>query len=315
MESRINWTSTLTDTHTIPSWYVCVVSTALYMISFTTVVANVGILFTTISSHGILGNTIIVNTSLSICNLLFGIVAGAYASVTWTRTIDETACSPVLFLGYVCAQLYIMHIILMNTDKYIYIIHPLLYNRLVTRKKILLIFLSTWLSTAPLSWMFYQFIPFALVPYCIHVVWNIATSIGFLFAFVITPMTVMTFSYVRIYSTVCKHARVIHQQITDVKLNTSTVSANRTEKRLVKMIILMFGSFMISWIPYVVFGGIQVKTKSIWITDYVLPAVLVCAFTNPLISSLLFIKFNSEHRKAFKVWLKCRRKIGAEREG
>ena len=310
METTVNWTlsTTQTITPTMPRWYAALLTTVFFLISFTSVIGNGIILLATYRSHRLRGSTSIIITSLAISDLLFGLMAATYTSVLLSGNTDEKGCAVIELLGYIFGQLCTFHITLMNIDKYIYIIHPLFYERLVTRNRIIFLLVTMWVSSPFICGVIYHFIPFFILVYCVHMVYNFVILMAIMGCLLVAPLSVMVFAYVRIYSVVCKHARIIDHQARNTKLNSIRVNLQerRSEKRIFKMIILIFGSLLLSWLPFFLFGGIYVKTQMVWIEVYLLPVGLGCVFSNSVMNPFWYVTFNSQYRKAVGDLLRTR---------
>ena len=80
--------------------------------------------------------------------------------------------------------------------------------------------------------------------------------------FLLLPILTMTSMYMRMYSVVSRQVRTIDNQIADVLGNDTNVHGNRAEKRVIKMIFLIFGSFLFSWLPYFLFTIVYITTST-----------------------------------------------------
>ena len=307
METTVNWTlsTTQTITPTMPRWYAALLTTVFFLISFTSVIGNGIILLATYRSHLLRGSTSIIITSLAISDLLFGLIAAIYTSVLLTKKTDDKLCVAILILGYIFGILCTFHVTVMNIDKYIYIIHPLFYERLVTQNRIIFLLVTMWISSPIICVIIYHFIPFVIIAYCVHMVYNFVILMVLLCGFFVVPLAVMIFSYIRIFSVVSKHARTIDHQIQS-STDRGYVQKRRSEKRIVKMVILMFSSLLLSWVPFLLFGSVYIKMQMVWIEVYLLPVGLGCVFSNSVMNPVWYIFFNLQYRKAVRDLLKTR---------
>ena len=188
--------------------------------------------------------------------------------------------------------------LLIAVDRYIFILHPLKYESLLTPKRA---GIAVGIICVVIPAICIVGIQLELSDGCTY---QILTDNTFYFILNIAFFTVIsvsiTFIYTRILTVARRHIRIIHST-SSVERNV-TMGPQKTWK-LVKHFMVVFGIFFVCWLPTVIYNSVSyfriTIDSSFLITSYVF--ILLNSSTN----SLVYAWMNRSYREAFRNMLCC----------
>ena len=281
----------------IPHWYVGVVVSVLYPVALTAIVANVYVLVITIRSRLSRDNTGLVITSMAVNDLLTGIFGFEFSITMWKTDNSTTYCKIQLALIMIMIQDSICHILLMNIERYIYILHPFIYQRFFTRTTTLLCIAGIWMSS------FTCFIIVNIPGYhsvsCFYAASSIEFSLLSFSLTVILPVVSVGIMFFRTYRAVSKQACKIHQQIVSVQQSNATLKQS-PHKNIIKMIATIMLAFLMTWFPAqlipIICEALNVGVDVLLNT--IMPWSIIMLFINAAINPFLYVVYNPRYKKA-----------------
>ena len=219
------------------------------------------------------------------------------------------ACSSTCFLEYLCLAMdlcqrflaisTITHLLIITTERYIMIIYPMWYPRIVTKKRILLLLASTWifslsLSLIQLSWLDTKFQRQSQIETKLNLSYDL-----FCVAVIVLPLLVfMTYAHAHILVVAKRQVRSIMRQCSHFNATTR----RKYRKRKGNLVyVAMIVVFVVGWIPYFLFTieadlvhvhfGIPYWTKTVF---------LFLKLSASLFNPLLYTYFKSDFRREIR---------------
>ena len=295
----------------IPLWYVGVVVSVLYPVALTAIVANVYVLVITIRSRLSRDNTGLVITSMAVNDLLTGIFGFEFSITMWKTDNSWTYCKIQLALTLLLVQVSICHILLMNIERYIYILHPFIYQRFFTRTTTLLCIASLWMSS--FSCFILVNVPGHQSISCFYGSSSIALSLVGFSITVILPILSVGVMFFRTYRTVSKQTCMIHQQLASVQPSPNVPLKHPPQKNIIKMIATIMLAFLMTWFPAqlipIICEALNVGVDVLLNT--IIPWSIIMLFINAAINPFLYVVYNPRYKKA----MMCKRRKHRTRNG
>ena len=239
--------------------------------------------------------------SLAASDFLAGFLALPLIVACTTTCILEL-CRAMDLCQRFLAMSTIVHLLVITTERYVMIVHPMVYPRIVTKPRILVVLTGTWtislfLSLIQLSWsdtssedqkraekqyLIYDF-------FCIAFI-------------VVLPLLFMIYAHVHILLVAQRQIRLIKRQVR----GSPTSKAQQRKGPLIYL--AMIGLFVVGWIPYFMLAiEADSDQASITIPAWALTAFLFLKFGTALFNPLLYTYFKTDFKTELKNFLFRRR--------
>ena len=210
----------------------------------------------------------------------------------------------------------IMHLMVLSLDRYVAINYPLMYPKIITKKRSIVICVGLWIYSAiwallPLFKVssYECFIPYIGV--CKQEDWSGEKSGGFLFAILVVSTTygvavlVICYTYTRILFVIFKQVKQINQttrSIHTTKNRPQKVSSKKGVLTLLSVIIL----YLVSWSPYCVLTAFEIaKGKKLSTTASMI--TMFIGFANSMCNPIIYaIKYSGFRKRMFKFLFRMR---------
>ena len=280
----------------IPAWYVGLLCLLLYPVGLLAVLANSCILIATIKSRLLLDNTGLIIGSMAVHDLLLGIFAIEFSISMWIP-VNSTYCKIQMALNVSMILTSLVHIVFLNLDRYVYIVHPFLYLRFFTRFKIIACLVSIWIL--PVVSSVANAMPGHRSISCFYVASNAKMSLLISTTEFLIPVIFMIFLFYRLYRAVCRQAISIEEQIKSV--HSSVIShVKQSEKKAIKMIAIIMAVFLACFLPYpvvpIICISLNYDIESL--LNYVVPWLNAFFFLSSCLNPIVYVKYNPRYRKA-----------------
>ena len=189
----------------------------------------------------------------------------------------------------------IIHLLVITTERYITIVYPMVYSRILTKSRILTVLAYTWVislftSLIQLSWYSPEWKE-------ISTIWNndFIYDIFCVTVIVLLPLLFMTYAHVHILLVARQQTNAIKRQ-TNHLCTTANLKTARKNAQLVYA--AMLGVFIAGWVPYFL---LAMEADSNY-TLFVLPSwfrqiSLFFKFFTGLFNPLLYTFFKSDFKK------------------
>ncbi|GAB0095898.1 muscarinic acetylcholine Receptor, C-type [Sergentomyia squamirostris] len=212
----------------------------------------------------------------------------------------EIWCLLRFFLIILACCTSIWNLIAIAVDRYIAIIYPLHYGRLMTKKVALLLLSIGWMlgiliATVPLFWNN----------------WHTASECEFdeilkpwYMAGVITPVFSMVWLCLLIvYSRIYREAS---RQVKQMRSSGSNLNQMPSDWKSVQVVLLILGCFSICWLPYFAIATSQIFRMLNQSSATLYKGAFSLAMANSGMNPLIYAWKNRNFRKAFSNLLRCK---------
>ena len=159
-----------------------------------------------------------------------------------------------LFLQHITIYTSSFGLCVVTYERYIGIVHPLHYPRLLSAKKVSVIIFITWMIAGLLSCplLFTKVASNDAQQACTETSSSqLLTTTGYSFAFIFTyflPVTFMSWAYYKIQATLQISARQLRQQNVQAAANELL----QARQKVVNMLMIVMGALFVLWTPHVI---------------------------------------------------------------
>ncbi|XP_071497330.1 probable G-protein coupled receptor 21 [Diadema antillarum] len=301
-----------------------------------TCIAEVGFLFI-IASLAVIGNIVnfvVIGSSkslktcqgyflLSLATADFGMglvtLSAIVPAVIHRWPYGDTCCLIIAYMSEVCSRVSLITIISLSIERYIAVIHPFRYQRYVTKRKIAVIIVSTWLfCIAFFSQLFtrlyglnYEFDVDKLVCSADYED-NMTYFIVALSLLLVPSFVVITFTSISVHIRVLKssHRReVLFGRSSSVAMVPHRLPTHfRRNFKAFKLLVIIAGVYYITWLPYTILASLLTTV----ISHTTLPTFVEFLTYWLTISSsgfnvfVYFVMNQNYRRRAKDLWLRFR---------
>ena len=293
----------------IPRWYVGLVCLFLYPIGFMAICANTCVLIATVRSRKLRDNTGIIIASMAVNDLLTGVFVFEFTITMWMVDHSVLYCQIQIAITFCFIVMSVMHVILMNIDRYVYIMHPFLYQRYNTRLRTLACVASIWLL--PVTSLLIHRIPGHRSVSCMYAAHTFPIAVLIFSNVVIVPAILMAFLFYRLYGVVSKQSSAVQQQVTQAQ---STPHVKRSQMKAIKLITTIMTLFLCCWIPSQLVPTLFVAFDAdiTLLLNYFSPWFYVFGFLNPALNPIVYVIYNPRYKQEVIYWLKPIRKVDSD---
>ena len=234
--------------------------------------------------------------SLAASDFLAGLVALPLAvACSFLNCVMPQLCLAMDLCQRFLAISTIIHLLVITTERYITIVYPMVYSRILTKSRILTVLAYTWVislftSLIQLSWYSPEWKE-------ISTIWNndFIYDIFCVTVIVLLPLLFMTYTHVHILLVARQQTNAIKRQ-TNHLCTTANLKTARKNAQLVYA--AMLGVFIAGWVPYFL---LAMEADSNY-TLFVLPSwfrqiSLFFKFFTGLFNPLLYTFFKSDFKK------------------
>ena len=292
----------------IPRWYVGLICLFLYPIGFIAICANICVLIATVRSRKLRDNTGIIIASMAVNDLVSGVFLFEFTITMWMVDHSVLYCQIQNAISYCFVAMSVMHVIFMNIDRYVYIMHPFLYQRYNTRLRTLACVASIWLL--PVTSLLIHRIPGHRSVSCMYAAHTLSIALISFSSVVIVPAILMAFLFYRLYGVVRRQSSAVQQQVTQAQ-SPSSPHVKRSQKKAIKLITMIMALFLCCWIPSQIvptlFLAFDADIKLL--LNYFYPWFFVFGFLNPALNPIVYVMYNPRYKQEVIHWLKPQRKV------
>ncbi|KAL3874605.1 hypothetical protein ACJMK2_037593 [Sinanodonta woodiana] len=197
-------------------------------------------------------------------------------------------------------------------DRHTAVMNPLEYIRLMTKKKVLILVVMTWLYCGlivwiPVIWGWYDTEEF-IYGHCSSEIINRKARICFIGAVFTPSCLVILVCYARIFKVARHHARAIAAVEASLRENLE-MQFIKKDTKYAKTIAVVIGVFIFLWLPHQIFmlvECIDAKFKNHWVQTYLSLLAIFNSGLNPWVYSYRNSEFRAAYRKIIDSW-KCKK--------
>ena len=245
-------------------------------------------------------------TNVCLCSLAASDFMAGLIALPLTIACSSTTCviPELCFAMDLCQRFLaistISHLLVITIERYVMIVYPLVYPRILTKSRIVAMLLHTrlislFVSLIQLSWYDPVWREMPLPNnYLIHDIFCVAII-------VLLPLMFMIYAHVHILLVARQHIRTIQRQT-----NHLLAADQRTEKHNVQLVyVAMIGVSITGWVPYFLFAIEADSNYTLFaIPSWLQEVSLFFKFFTGLFNPLLYTYFKSDFKK--EVVLLCR---------
>ena len=272
---------------------------AVFIVSFNSLVL---FLITRVRSLRTVTNLIL--GSLAFSDLLSGLL-GIPFYLACSAIQQTVVCGVTQMLTKFFSISIVLHLLLVSVDRHVAVIHAIRYSSLITKRRILSLLLSVWLTAIfvaliQLSWIGLDMNVDEGIEETAQII--IVYDIICIILFFLVPLITMIFCYITIFLVLRKQLRVIEQNNTpSFRKNVRRSSAR--ERRAAVVFVVMISIYIFCWLPYFLLGlqhliGNDFFTLPISV-EYTL--FYYPKFLNSLLNPLLYVFCKHDFRQVFRV--------------
>ncbi|CAH1784860.1 unnamed protein product [Owenia fusiformis] len=257
-----------------------------------------------------ISNVFVLN--LSICDLVFTLGVLPFSMYTYTMDgwyLTGNLCKFIGFLGYTLTGTTLINIALIAWNRYKLVTDLAGYQRLYTRRNIILMLVACWVLPGiflipALLEIWGKFGYVAMMVTCNLYLTHDSQSFKLFLLIIraVIPCLLIIYCYTFIY----RVTRESHRRVSHTMLNARTLNAHnqRHERHLTRMMMVIFIVFAISYFPCTISSIIDWNTVlSKTYHMYCQITVYIGSSVNPLIYGLM----NEQYQEAYLNILRCRK--------
>ncbi|XP_035994793.1 trace amine-associated receptor 13c-like [Fundulus heteroclitus] len=236
---------------------VVLVQIILSVISLIAVALNLLVIISVSHFRQLRTPTNILLLSLAVSDLLVGFISmpGEIYRNTSCWFLGDNICFIFNYLCFIITSASVGNMVLISIDRYVAICDPLHYQTRVTGRRVKVCICLCWLCSIVYSILFVKddLIQTGRNNYCYG---ECVTAMDFItatFDLVITfmaPITIIIVLYMRVFVVAVSQARAMRAQVTAVKLQLSTTTANKSELKAARTLGVLVLVFLLCFCPY-----------------------------------------------------------------
>ena len=224
--------------------------------------------------------------------------------------IPHVLCKVIISIDSTFSMLTLLHIMLLNIERYISIQHPLRYVTLVTGRRTVISLVVIWCFAFLLGVNVYVANPTIYTNNCIMMPPDELAAVALLI--VIVPLVTLGIFYARIYIIVRSHIKFEKSQTN----RGMEPKSGGNEMKTIRTIIVILGVVTASWAPYqiavVIFSLVEQCSSRVILVKYILPATIILFYFNsafnPFIYALCSPLFKKAYKHLFSMVVSCYKK-------
>ena len=205
-----------------------------------------------------------------------------------------------LFISYTTAYSSSYGLCLVTYERYIGIVHPLHYPRLMSAKKVKLNIFISWLVSILISspLLFTMACVFNNDSICFHIVVTLSAIFSYLL-----PILFMSWAYYKIQATLKRSAQQLQQE----NVQGAALELLQARKNVINMLRIVMGALVVFWTPTIlytifIFGARVSYTYQVHTTFSLL---LLVYHMNSVINPIIYIFKYKKFQKGFQDMLCC----------
>ncbi|XP_033843052.2 trace amine-associated receptor 4-like [Periophthalmus magnuspinnatus] len=282
-------------------------STVIYIvlsaITAMTVVLNLLVIISISHFRQLHTSTNLLLLSLAVTDFLVGSIQMPfqifYFGGCWL--LGDLSCVVCFVSGYLVIGVSCGNMILLSADRYIAVCDPLLYHSKVTIRRVQACVCICWISViVHVSWIMRDFVKQpgvfnTCVGECVFVLVHPEEGIADIVISLVSPFTIITVLYLKVFTVAVSQARALRSQITSLGLQPS--GAKKMELKAAKTLGVLLIVFIICCSPYYAFT-LSAETPHLDPLSGVVEVWLICfnSCINPIIYAFSYPWF----RKSIK---------------
>lgn len=263
------------------------------------------VLFLTTRVRSLRTVTNLILGSLAFSDLLSGVL-GIPFYLACSAIQERVVCGITQMLTRFFSISIVLHLFLVSVDRHVAVIHAIRYSSLITKRRILSLLLSVWLtavfvSLIQLSWIGLDMnVNEGIEEKTARII--IIYDIFCIILFFLVPLITMIFCYITIFLVLRKQLRVIEQNNTpSFRKNVRRSSAR--ERRAAVIFVIMISIYIFCWLPYFLLGLFHLIGNDFFTLPISVEYTLFYypKFLNSLLNPLLYVFCKHDFRQAFRV--------------
>ncbi|XP_067931104.1 dopamine receptor 1-like [Watersipora subatra] len=317
----INYTSATDPAPvTTPLWAAVLIGCFLTTVIIISIFGNVLVCVAILTDRKLRKASNLFLISLAISDLVVSVLVMPFALVNdilqyWVFT--PTFCDVWIAFDVLSATASILNLCAISLDRYIHMKNPFGYERWMNHRKCIGFICLIWIASSIISFPpilsgWHRHKPneqpvtttSAAIDHTAMCVLDLSllyASISSSISFYI-PCTVMVAIYIKMYRLARYHAKKITQTTSSQRFTES--NKRPTENKALFTLGMIMGLFLLCWIPFFVLNLVG----SVYpLPDKLFGAVTWFGYLNSTMNPIIYSKFNSDFRAAFKRILTCKR--------
>ena len=266
------------------------------------------ILFLTAKVKSLRTVTNLILGSLAVSDLLSGVL-GIPLYLACSAVQNTVVCAITQILTRFFSISVVLHLLLVSVDRHVAIVHAIRYRSLVTKRRILSLLLSVWLTA-----IFVALIQLSWLGLDINVnedsnektaSINIVYDILCIIFFFLVPLITMMFCYTTIFLALRQQLRAIKQNNVGLCFKVEQRRSHSRERRAAIIFLSMIVVYIICWLPYFLLD-LQHQFENDFFS---LPVSVEYAvfyypkFLNSVLDPLLYVYRKHDFRQAIRAML------------
>ena len=290
-----------------PAWFNWMLTTLMIFLAMASAVGNGLVLLSYNNFHSIRSNTTLLITSMAVSDLLAGVVFILHALLYSVHLpAYRTLCSVVVKMEMAICYLSLLHLLVLNIERYLYIAQPFVYARWITSRCIGFTIFGIYLAIFILTIITLQTeTRFNLTSNCVASPVGIDVIGEVVLAFFV-PLFIIVCLAIGLYRIVIKQSRAISAQseVTQPRGHSDSTSESVLQnRRIIQVIASILLTFIITWSPMIVslivFDLLDDELKLI-LTMYIIPLAILFIALNSVINLVLYPFIYPQYRKPYK---------------
>lgn len=253
-------------------------------------------------------------TSLAIADIVIAVALPFYVTVELTpmRVSDDALCLAANRVLMAAGGVSIITLAVIAYDRFTAITYPLEYIMLMTKRKISILVIFSWLYSSVVCWMPVMFGWHGRVSehssLCSNSVLDRKSRILFICAIFTPSCSCILYFYWKIFRIARHHANAIADMENSLR-HRLEMKFVKSDTKYAKTIAVVIGVFLFLWLPYqicLLLNFVGYNEQSQWVNNY----LMLLAFLNSGVNPWVYAYQNADFKTAFKLisdsW-KCKR--------
>ena len=244
-------------------------------------------------------------TSLAIADILIAVALPFYVTVELTpmRVSDDALCLAANRVLMTAGGVSILTLATIAYDRFTAITYPLEYIMLMTKRKIFILVIFSWLYSSIVCWIPVMFgwhghvkEHFSL---CSNNVLDRKSRILFICAIFTPACSSILYFYWKIFRIARHHANAIADMENSLR-HRLEVKFVKSDTKYAKTIAIVIGVFLFLWLPYqicLLLNFVGYSEQSQWVNNY----LMLLAFLNSGVNPWVYAYQNADFKSAFKL--------------
>jgi hypothetical protein len=281
---------------------VIVIFVCLGLLGLSITVTNSFVIYLVSKKSSLRSATNICLASLAMSDLMTGIVSIPLVIICSLTQDYYGTCIATDMLSRFISISTALHLLIVTLERYTMIVHALKYNLLITMKRVVVVLLATWTTSAfvtlvQMAWRSSSDDDDA------HRKEDVIYGFSCVVGIVLIPLAIMAYSYLRIFVAL-RHQLQIIQRLNSPAERSTRLRKRKVERKAVTIFGCMIITFICCWLSYFLDGIREdLGSDAFNYPEQVQVVLMFLRFVSALINPLLYTFLKEDFKRAVRATL------------